>query len=202
MSAVLGAIKQTIMPQDVFANLQSSTSSASGYVKIQAGEKLSFRILSAPITGFSLFADGFPKRAKKLGDLPSTNERGEKPKQFFAFIVYQYAEDGQQGSVKIWDVGQKTILTQLQALFDGGKHHLGSFQLVVTRTGSGKENTKYTVTGLQSPMQENLKAFAQEANEYIKLDCLFTGENPFLKELPALEADTKPKEAKADDLPF
>jgi len=202
MSAVLGAIKQTIMPQDVFANLQSSTSSASGYVRFQPGDKLSFRILSAPIEGFCLFADGSPKRAKSITDLPSTNERGEKPKHFYAFIVYQYGEDGKQGGVKIWDVPQKKILKQMQALFDGGKYHLGSFQLVVTRTGSGKENTDYTVTGLQSPMQENLKAFAQEAKEYINLDRLFTGENPFLKELPALEADTKPKEAKADDLPF
>ena len=49
-------------------------------------------------------------------------------------------------------------------------------------------------------MEENLIAFAQESSKYIDLSKLYTGDNPFIEDVPALSV--KVEESKADDLPF
>jgi hypothetical protein len=61
-------------------------------------------------------------------------------------------------------------------------------------------DTKYNVTGIQSPIEENLVAFATKADEFIDLSKLYTSESPFLQDLPELSV-AKPK-TKNDGLPF
>jgi len=184
----------------IFNFLQQSSSSASDYVKFNDGDKKSFRILAQPVTGYVLFVDGKPQRVKpdNFKELPQKNERDEKPKTFAAFIVYEYADNG-PGSVKLWEVTQKSVINQLAMLFSDQDKHWTDYQLVVTRLGQGLE-TKYNVTGIQAPIEETLLAFCAVASKYIDLSKLFTGDNPFIDELPLLEA--KQEKSQPNDLPF
>ena len=186
---------------NIFDFLQQSSSSTSDYVKFNDGDKKSFRILAKPVTGYVLFVDGKPQRVKpeNLKELPQKNERDEKPKTFAAFIVYEYSGQSDSGSVKLWEVTQKSIINQLALLFSDQDKHWTDYEIVVTRLGQGLE-TKYNVTGIQAPIEETLLAFCTSAAQYIDLEQLYVGENPFIKELPELEAKTQPKPS--NDLPF
>ena len=79
------------------------------------------------------------------------------------------------------------------------EEHWSAFELVVVRQGKGLE-TKYNVTGIKSPIEDTLLEFAADAKKYIDLTKLYTGDNPFLADLPEVEA----KRAKQEptDLPF
>jgi hypothetical protein len=185
------------MSEDIFNFLQQSSSAASDYVKFQDGDKKSLRILSKPIMGFELFVDGKPVRWESDADRPEHAISDERPKKFVAFIVYEYEGQSDSGRIKVWSLTQRTIIDQMAMLFR--EEHWTAFELVVTRVGKGLD-TKYNVTGIKSPIEETLLAFAAEAYKYIKLDNLFTGDSPFLEELPALEAKQVKQESK--DLPF
>ena len=203
MLGVLAAVqkpKNMSNTDNIFDFLQQSSSSTSDYVKFNDGDKKSFRILAKPVTGYVLFVDGKPQRVKpeNLKELPQKNERDEKPKTFAAFIVYEYADKG-PGAVKLWEVTQKSIINQLALLFSDQDKHWTDYQIVITRLGQGLE-TKCNVTGIQAPIEETLLAFCTSAAQYIDLEQLYVGENPFIKELPALEAKTQPKPS--NDLPF
>jgi hypothetical protein len=189
------------MSEDIFNFLQQSSSAASDYVKFQDGDKKSLRLLSKPIMGYQLFVDGRPQRwahdEPRPNHVPEVNERDEKPKKFVAFIVYEYSGQSDAGRIKIWEFTQRTVIDQMAMLFR--EEHWTAFELVVTRVGKGLI-TKYHVTGIKSPIEETLLAFAAEAHKYIKLNNMFTGDSPFLEELPALEAKQVKQESK--DLPF
>jgi len=185
------------MSEDIFNFLQQSNSAASDYVKFQDGDKKSLRILSKPIMGYELFVDGKPVRWESDAERPEHAISDERPKKFVAFIVYEYSGQSDSGRIKVWSLTQRTIIDQMAMLFR--EEHWTAFELVVTRVGKGLD-TKYNVTGIKSPIEETLLAFAAEAYKYIKLDNLFTGDSPFLEELPALEAKQVKEESK--DLPF
>jgi hypothetical protein len=80
------------------------------------------------------------------------------------------------------------------------EEHWTAFELVIARVGKGLD-TKYNVTGIKSPIEDTLLEFASKAKEYITLTNLYSGENPFIKELPTVDA--KPSQAdQAANLPF
>jgi len=185
------------MSEDIFKFLQESNSAASDYVKFQDGDKRHLRILSKPITGHEVFVDGKPVRWEPDVPRPEHAISDERPKKFVAFIVFEYDHDNNGGAVKVWSFSQRTIIDQMAMLFKG--EHWTAFELVVTRVGKGLD-TKYNVTGIQSPIEENLVAFAAKASEYVDLSKLYTSESPFLQDLPELSI-AKPK-PKTDDLPF
>lgn len=192
------------MSEDIFTFLQESTSGASDYVKFQDGDKRHLRIISKPITGHELFVDGKPVRWEPDAPRPEHAISDERPKKFVAFVVFEYNHDNtgsalhpHGGAVKVWSFSQRTIIDQMAMLFKA--EHWTTFELVVTRVGKGLD-TKYNVTGIQSPIEENLVAFASKADEYIDLSKLYTSESPFLQDLPELSV-AKPKK-KNDDLPF
>jgi hypothetical protein len=185
------------MSEEIFTFLQQSNSAASDYVKFQDGDKKSLRLLSKPIAGFELFVDGKPVRWEQDAPRPDHAISDERPKKFVAFVVYEYSGQSDSGSIKVWSFTQRTIIDQMAMLFR--EEHWTAFELVVTRVGKGLD-TKYNVTGIKSPIEETLLAFAAEAYKYIKLNNLFTGESPFLEELPTLEAKQEKEEPK--DLPF
>ena len=89
-------------------------------------------------------------------------------------------------------------LTSWLCCYDKDEHWT-AYQLVVTRLGQGLD-TKYNVTGIKSPIEETLLAFCAVANKYVDLSKLYTGDNPFIDELPALEA--KQQKSEPNDLPF
>jgi hypothetical protein len=182
----------------IFNFLQKSSSAASDYVKFQDGDKRSLRLLSTPIMGWELFVDNKPVRWED--DTPRPEHayvRDERPKQFVAFVVYEYGGQSDSGRVKVWSFTQRTIIDQMVMLFK--EEHWSAFELVIVRQGKGLE-TKYNVTGIKSPIEDTLLEFAADAKKYIDLTKLYTGDNPFLADLPEVEA----KQAKQEptDLPF
>jgi hypothetical protein len=185
------------MSEDIFTFLQESARGASDYVKFQDGDKRHLRIISKPITGHELFVDGKPVRWEPDAPRPEHAISDERPKKFVAFVVFEYNHDNSSGAIKVWSFSQRTIIDQMAMLFKA--EHWTTFELVVTRVGKGLD-TKYNVTGIQSPIEENLVAFASKADEYIDLSKLYTSDSPFLQDLPEISV-AKPK-AKADDLPF
>ena len=190
------------MSNDIFDFLKQSDAAAGDYVKLQDGDKKSLRIISKPVMGFQLFVDGKPQRwehdAPRPDHVPATNERGEKPKKFVAFIVYEYAGQSDSGRVKVWEFTQRSIIDQMAMLFR--EEHWTAFELVVARVGQGMD-TKYNVTGIKSPIEETLLDFASKAGDYIDLAKLYSGESPFLQELPELDAK-QTKQEQDDSLPF
>lgn len=190
------------MSNDIFSFLQKAEASASPYVKFADGDKRSLRILSKPVTGYEFWIDDEdgnrrPVRWKPNEDRPEHAIGDERAKKFVAFVVFEYSEDGKGGDVKIWQFSQRSIIDQMAMLFKD--RHWSEFELVVVRAGKGLD-TKYNVTGIQSQIEENLVAFATECEKYIKLDNLFTGDNPFIDDVPEISvAQPKPK---SNDLPF
>jgi len=191
------------MSNDIFDFLTKSDATGGDYVKLQDGDKKSLRILSKPVMGYQLFVDGKPERwqhdVPRPDHVPATNERGEKPKKFVAFIVYEYAGQSDSGRVKVWEFTQRSIIDTMAMLFR--EEHWTAFELVVVRAGKGME-TKYNVTGIKSPIEETLLEFAAKASEYIDLSKLYDGESPFLQDLPELDAKQKKQDDEADVLPF
>ena len=185
------------MPTDIFEFLQQSSNSASDYVKFQDGDKRHLRIISKPITGHELFVDGKPMRWEPDAPRPEHAISDERPKKFVAFIVFEYDHQNNGGNVKLWSFSQRTIIDQMAMLFKD--EHWTSFELIVTRVGKGLD-TKYNVTGVKSPIEENLVAFASEAHKYVDLSKLYQSESPFVQELPELSV-AKPKSV-SNDLPF
>jgi hypothetical protein len=186
------------MSQDIFNFLQQSNSAASDYVKFQDGDKKSLRIISQPVMGWELFVDNKPVRWEDDAQRPEhAYVRDERPKKFVAFVVYEYAGQSDSGAVKIWSFSQRTIIDQMAMLFK--EEHWTAFELVISRKGKGLD-TKYNVTGIKSPIEDTLLEFAAETKKYIKLDNLFTGENPFIADLPTVEA--KQAKQEPNDLPF
>lgn len=194
------------MSQDIFDFLTSSTSSASDYLKLKNGDRTSVRLLSEPVVGMEVFIDGKPVRWRHDQDPPVKEFGEEKPKKFMAFVVYQYGDDG-KGSLKVWSFSQKSIREQVVGAFQWDavqkkfRHHWGAIELNLTRNGSGLD-TKYTVVVIQRPCEDELRKFARMAKDYVDLTKLFTGENPFLKELPTITIEEAKPETSADDLPF
>jgi len=186
------------MSQDIFNFLAKSESTGSDYVRLQDGDKRSVRLLSKPVTGYELFVDGKPVRWQPDAQRPEHAISDERPKKFLAFIVYEYdTEFGGDGRIKVWSFTQRSVIDQMAMLFRD--EHWTAYELVVSRHGKGMD-TKYNLTGVQRPVEENLIAFASEAAKYIDLDKLFTGDNPFIEELPALSVEAVKKTS--NDLPF
>lgn len=185
------------MSQDIFSFLMKADSSASDYVKFQDGDKRHLRIVGKPIAGYELFCDGKPVRWREDEPRPEHAISDERPKKFVAATVFEYDHDNQAGHIKIWSFTQRSIIDQMFMLFK--EEHWTAFELVVVRAGKGLD-TKYNVTGIKSPIEENLLAFAAEASKYIKLENMYEGESPFIDDLP--ELSVKPSKAKSDDLPF
>ncbi len=149
-----------------------------GYMKLQDGAN-KFRILSAPILGHEYWTEE-PRKPVRSREpfkfIPNDADisNGFKPKHFWAFIVWNYAE----AAVQILELTQSTIqsaLTDLIQSEDWGDPR--GYDVTVNRKGS-KLDTEYTVQ--PSPHKDvtpEIKA-AFEAKK-INLDALFEGANPF-----------------------
>ena len=170
------------MSKEIFKFLDKSASS--DYVKLADGDKKSLRILSQPVYGSELFVEGgkpirWRHDATPPADLPVTEDR---PRKFLAFVVYEY----DTGRIKIWQFGQRGVIDQMAQLF--GDDHWSTYELVLSRRGAGMD-TKYSLVGIGRQPEENLIGFAAEASEYVDLEQLFTGGNPFIKECPEISVE-------------
>ena len=156
--------------------------SGSNYLKITEDPQ-EFRVLASPVIGWEYFrADGdkvTPVRQKEeFDDIPSDSKDGWKPKEFWAFPVWNHTI----GKVQIMEITQasvkKEMLKYIQDEENWGDPKKYDFR--VSRTWKGKE-TRYTLTALPKSKFESEadEKWAFELAKPINLDALFSGDDPF-----------------------
>lgn len=157
---------------------------ASGnYFKLEKGENR-FRILSSAIIGYEYWTvDKKPVRSRtpfngtpqdaKLEDVKDQQgnviRREFRPKHFWAFVVWNYAES----KIQVMEITQTTIMSAIEALVKNPKWGKPQgYDIVVTATGDGFDREYSTV-----PEPHTDAPTADISNIY--LEQLFDGGDPF-----------------------
>jgi len=173
-----GANGMTFLPADY----EVPQSTGGNYFKPQKGDN-KIRILTDCITGWVYWKDNGAKGTPvRLKDRPSgipqdariQNGVQDKPKHFWAMVVYDYASNG----IKVWEVTQGTIQSAIAGLAtDPEWGHPRNYDLKIRRDGDGLE-TEYTVT--PSPAKPVSAAVMTAATATpINLYALYDGADPF-----------------------
>ena len=160
-------------------------SAGGNYTKLADGAN-KLRILSAPVMGWLYWnTAGKPVRSREaFAQLPSdvrykedkkTGEsKPERPKHFWAVVVYSYADK----ALQIWEITQGTVQSQLTDLI--GNSDWGDprqYDITVNRKGEGFD-TEYNIQPSPAkPLNEEVAALYAGSN--IALDVMFSGGNPF-----------------------
>lgn len=172
-----------------------------GYMKFLAGVNR-FRFLTRPVMGTEIWQEvdkkQTPVRIRK-GETFSKEEMllakpGQKPKHFWASVVWDY----QEKTVCEIVIPQISVLRAIAELCNNEKW--GSplqYDLVVTRKGEGKDSTEYLVS--PDPKEELAPEIAAEFAKYtVNLEAFFDGGDVLTKNdgaEPATEIDLS-------DVPF
>ncbi len=154
----------TFLPKGYKAPEGSST-----FMKLQEGANR-FRIMSDAVIGWEGWKDNKPFRREGAeinitADEVDTDQKYKKPKisHFWAFKVYDYTD----GSVKILEITQKTIMKAIQALVeDDDWGDPKNYDISITRTKEG-ERTSYSV---KSYPPKAISPDIEEAVEASELD--------------------------------
>lgn len=144
------------------------------------------RILSNAILGWRYFnTDNKPVRMPGVEpphEQPvdaKTQPSGEKdkPKHFWAFVVWNYSEK----QIQIAEISQATIQNGIKALAqDESWGDPKQYDITVSRTGKGFNDTEYNV--IPNPPTEISYEIAEAfAEKNPNLKALFKGEDPFAK---------------------
>jgi len=176
----------------------SVPSSSDKYLKFINGDT-KFRILSSPIMGIEAWTfDKKPIRCK-MGesiDISGGNIDESSSKHFWAVVVYDYASK----MVKVLEITQKSIqqyLTNTAKDPDWGSPvGTNGYDIVVSKTGEGKEGTKYSVrANPHKKLEDGIEQLAKDLN--INLNALFTSADPFASQAKA-DPLVKPKKEEID----
>lgn len=165
-------------------------SSAGGYTKIQQGDNR-LRILSKPLLVWVIWADGKPSRIPYDKDKKPSMPSGEGASVKHAWImtVYNYATE----SIEIFELDKMTIINPLlNHVKDTDWGHPKHYDIVITKSGSGKDGTKYSM--IAKPKKE-VSEVVKEAYFETPIDLsemLREGGNPFLS--TGITAETPKKE--------
>lgn len=152
------------------------------YMKLQDGENR-IRILSRAIVGWEDWQDKKPIRFEMENKPLKPLDPLKAIKHFWAFVVYNYAED----QIQILQITQAGIRKALQALScDEDWGDPSGYDLKIYRKGESI-NTEYSVN--PAPHKPITKEIAQAfSNRPINLDALFDGSDPFSKENTRFES--------------
>ena len=146
---------------------------ASRYMKLKEGEN-KIRILSKPVMGYEMWEDKVPKRYREEKDCPPSRDSENKPKHFWAFLVWNYDEE----KVQILSVTQVTLQKAIESLSNDEDWGAPFFyDLKIHKSGNTKQ-TKYSVNPLpHKPLHGFIETefHASPCN----LEALFTNEDPF-----------------------
>ena len=161
-------------------------SKTDGYMKIQKGENR-IRILSAnPILGTQYWTTeqndsgqeiSRPHRVRPDEKIVFPENLKDSPQYFTAFVVWDYAET----RARILLLTQKMIIRPLVELTQNKKWgDPRDYDIVITKTGEGKEGTKYQVfpepkSEFEPMNQEEIQALVNN----IDLNALYDGGDPF-----------------------
>ena len=149
---------------------------AGRYYKFTEGDNI-FRVLSPAITGWEDWSvDKKPIRTVAKPEFPAV--QGKYPKQFWAFVVFDYEEEDESKMLKILQITQASIM---EAMFNLHTNVAWgdpkNYDLNINR--SGKElDTKYQVMP-SPPSATNPKAVELYNKTKISLEKLFSNGDPF-----------------------
>lgn len=166
------------------------------YMKIQEGENR-VRILTRPVLGWEDWQDKKPIRFT-FENKPAKAIDPKKPiKHFWAFIVYNYAEE----QIQIMHITQASIRRSIESLCndkDWGVPY--SYDIKIKKTGEGM-NTEYSVNPVpHKPIDPSVIAAFKERP--CDLNALFTGEDPFTSKSPTpMGLDAVEKNSKVEQIP-
>ena len=146
----------------------------SNYLTLQDGEN-TFRVLSSAIIGWEGWKNKKPYRFimdDKPEDVSEFDD--ERLNHFWAFVV----QDKSDNKIKIMEITQKTIQRPIKALIDNEKWgDPKQYDITITKVGEKKETT-YTV--MPNPHSDVfMNDGDKELVSKIKLEALFTGDDPF-----------------------
>lgn len=165
--------KMSFLPKDYEAPKTSGN-----YLKLTEGSHR-FRVLDDAVVGWEYWnTSNKPIRQRdEWEDLPSDIAEGRSPKLFWAFPVWNVDEK----KIQILELTQGKIQDIILALtqdVDYGDPQ--NYDIVITRTGKGFNDTKYSVIAKPPvPITDEIKKAYEKAN--INLENLFKGEDPFEK---------------------
>jgi hypothetical protein len=162
------------------------------YFRFEKGENR-FRILSSAIVGYEYWdTANKPHRSRSpFQSVPADAklEDGKfKPKHFWAFVVWNYAES----KVQIMEITQTTIMAAIEALVRNPKWGAPQgFDVVVNATGDGLEREYAVVPEPHTPAPD-------KDISTVYLEELYTGGDPFAAKTsdgrPVPSFDVKPDE--------
>ena len=182
------------------SNIKAPTEGGGGsgnYMRFGQG-KNTFRIIGSsddkPTPGFIHGTIGWttdeegkrkPIRWPQDADAPMKFE--DKPRNFYAFVVYNYDEQ----KVQILELTQTKLQAELlQLANDEDWGDCRKYDITVVRNGEGLETTYSMNPKPIKKMDEDIKAICKAELKRINLPALFEGEDPFAEfEPPAAEAD-------------
>lgn len=155
-------------------NYELTKSTGGNYTKLQEGTT-KIRILTSPIVGWEYFnQENRPIRQKVPFDwIPSDSKEWRKPKEFRAFVVWNYEEK----SVQVMEITQKSLKDKLyNYVKDPDFWDPKTYDLKFSKTGKGLD-TEYDILALGKSEFDNAEAL--EKAKAIRLDALYEGEDPF-----------------------
>ena len=108
-----------------------------------------------------------------------------KPRSFFAFVVYNYAES----KVQILELTQTKLQAELiQLANDEDWGDCRKYDISVVRNGEGRDDTTYAMNPKPiKKMDDDLRAIAKAELKRINLPALFDGGDPFAEFTPPAE---------------
>lgn len=164
------------------------------FMKLQNGDNV-IRVLTTPTLGWEIFTeDNKPIRKQFInGNNNFTSEELEEydakrdertgkiipPKHFWILLVWDFSTN----SPKVLEVTQITVIRKLHAyLKEEDWGDLRGYNINITRTGTGKNDTEYDVIAKpHKDLPEDVKKVVEELKEknLVNLDAIWNGDYPF-----------------------
>lgn len=165
-----------------------------GFTKIEAGTN-KFRILSAPLIIWLQWTEGKPSRHvfnPEIAKPVKGSGANDSVVHAWAMVVWNYKTE----KIEVMELDKQGCLSTLREYAENPKWgHPKEYDIIITKTGSGRENTKYALTvDPKEPLSnEIIEAYTENP---VDLNLLLKNENPFLsKDLAANPANVNTQPA-------
>ncbi|QCW20360.1 hypothetical protein [Flavobacterium phage FPSV-S1] len=172
------------MSNDAFLPASYEAPTSGGFSKIEAGDN-KFRILSNPLLMWVIWEGGNVRRVNYLNPDGSIVEKPSKGggdndsvNHVWGVVAYNYKTQ----KIEVLEINSQVIIASLSKhAKDADWGHPKNYDIVITKTGSGKEGTKYSFTAKpHKPVEEAIiVAYTETPIDLNQL--LVNGGNPFLQ---------------------
>jgi hypothetical protein len=188
------------LPTNIKAPAEGGGGSSGNYFRFSQGEN-KFRIIGAsddkPTPGFIhgrlgwAVVDGKKRPIRWAEGAQAPQAFEDKPRAFYAFVVYNYKEQ----KVQILEMTQVKLQTELlQLANDEDWGDCRKYDISVVRNGEGLDTTYAMNPKPIKKLDEDIRAIAKAELKRINLPALFDGGDPFAEFVPpaAEEEDEAP----------